>query len=227
MRRGEGPLEAEVVWKGDGHELDQDMLEDLLDGLHELRVRLGEPGSGGRGYWGRFEGMASTVVHRALQIESSVAADPEFWVWLVFGREDDRFVRWVDWRHETKGEFCGARDENYGLSSNLAEGLFSRLWLRGDIGFEEEGAEPYSVALRGDQDLWRSHILRVEYAQVRTMARALIAFQYPYLGSEPTVSIPVIRAMAKELRRRHASIAFELLSDDEARQLIEEVRDSL
>ena len=60
------------------------------------------------------------------------------------------------------------------------------------------------------------------------MARALIRFQYPDVNpSKATVSVDTIRKMAKELKRINATLAFELLSDGEAMDLLIEVRDSL
>ena len=44
---------------------------------------------------------------------------------------------------------------------------------------------------------------------------------------EKTVDNVTIRAVAKELRRRHATIAFELLSREEAKQLVEDVHGSI
>ena len=57
-----------------------------------------------------------------------------------------------------------------------------------DIGVGKDGflylndvADPYELAVKGDQDFWRSHILRKRYSTSRSFVRALIAFQYlPY-----------------------------------------------
>jgi hypothetical protein len=100
--------------------------------------------------------------------------------------------------------------------------------LRGDIGRDQNRSDPYELVFRGDQDLWRSHIFRQQFAQVRSIARALLLFQYPDEHPEKArASTKVIREMVKEIRRRQATIAYELLGDDAARELIEDVHASI
>lgn len=217
-----------IDWRGQGEKFKEHLADEVIEGLLELRGRFGEPEEGGARYWARFEGHASRVVHSILDTDATAASDPGFWLWFTFGREDERPVRFVDWRMSVKDGVGSALESNYGITTNLAEGLFSRLWLRADIAFEPKDSDPYRLALRGDQDLWRSHIFRQEYAQIREVAKALIRFQYPHDDSEkPTVKTDVIRSMVKELRRKHASLAFELLTSEEAKLLVEEVHDSI
>lgn len=227
--RREGTVsEVEPIVRGSGDAFDQERVEDLVEDLRNLRRELGEPEGGPRDFWAKYEGRAAALVHRALELPVDVAADPGVWRWLVFGRNDQRLIKIVDWRHGKADEPGGARDGNYGLTNDLGEGLFSRLWFRADIAYDPRREDPYELAYRGDQDLWRSHILRQEYGHVRKLSMALLCFQYPDESPETrTVSNDEIRLIAKELRRRHANLAYELLSDVDAEELIRDVRDSI
>lgn len=225
LKARRGYFRPEVIERGRGDPFDRERVDDLIDELHDLRLELGEK-DGDRRYWMRFEGRGARVVHSSLALSAQAAADPGFWMWIVFGHEDTSLVRYVDWRFGA--DEAGAREANYGISHDLAEGFFSRMWLRGDIAFDPEADDPYWLAYRGDQDLWRSHVFRQDYGSAREVARALVRFQYPDdHPQEATVGTTEIRAIAKELRKRHATIAMELLSGADADRLIREVRASI
>ncbi|MDR9391927.1 MAG: DUF6339 family protein [Trueperaceae bacterium] len=224
--RAGDPREAETTWRGPANDeaFDVESIEDVIDELHELRRRWGEPKGAEQGYWTRFEGSAAAIVHATLDVPPDVASDPEFWAWLVLGSGHDGPARLVTWRHVRGDAEFGTRDENYGVTTDLEKGLFSRIWLRAQLAFDPDAPDPYALARRGSQDLWRSHLLRTEYGQVPHVARALLTFVHPDDDPErPHVPTDVVRAMAKALRRRHASSAFELLDADGARALIRDV----
>lgn len=218
-------FKPQAQWIGDeGKRFDVERLDDLADELQLLRLELGEPASSPRGYFGRFEGRAARVVHSLLDLPPLTAVDHEFWAWLTLGGQQDYLAKLVTWRHGKQGEDFSAQDVNYGLSTSLEMGFYSRLWLRADLAYDDLREDPYELVERGDQDLWRSHIMRTDYGQVPNVARALLLFQYS--DESPTLSrvdTSTIRAMAKELRRRQATSAYELLNADEARELVEDV----
>jgi hypothetical protein len=228
LRSGAHATAASPKWLGNGPQFDVTLVDDLVDRVTELRRVRGEPDEGGKRYWAEFEGLAAASVHEALDaLPVTVAVDPGFWIWLVFGSGHDGLAKLVSWRHG-RGRQYDARDDNFGLTTALEAGFWSRLWLRGDIAYDTTRPDPYELAERGDQDLWRSHIMRQEYAHARQVARALLTFQYPdETPTTPRVAVKVIRAMAKELRRRHATMAYELLDEAAARQLIEDVHASV
>lgn len=208
-------------------DFDEEMVDDMCRALQGIRKSLGEPGEDRR-YWARFEGEAAAVVHETLEVPPSVGADHEFWLWLVFGSGYDYPAGLVTWRHGRGEAPYDARDSNYGITTSLEAGFFSRAWLRGRIGYDEGRDDPYELALRGDQDLWRSHILRTEYGQIPQVARGLLLFQYPDdHPKKPRVSTKIIREMAKELRRRQAMEAYELMDEDQVQALLNEVRGSV
>lgn len=219
----------EAVWVGEGSkDFDLDLVDDVVMELQSLRKDLGEPVRGDPRYFSRFEGLAARAVHETLELPPAVAVDHEFWIWFVLGGQHDYLAKLVTWRHGVGEEAFGALDVNYGLTTNLEAGLYSRMWLRADLVYDDSRNDPYELAERGDQDLWRSHILRTEYGQVPNVARALLLFQYPDSSPyTPTVKTKVMREMAKELRRRQAASAYELLDFTEAQDLVQEVHDTV
>ncbi len=228
--RQRDPRPASVRWigEGSGECFDADRVDDMVRALQALRRGMGEPGEGDRRYFARFEGRAAAVVHEMLELPAFVAADHEFWIWLTIGSGFDYPATLVTWRHGRDESPFDARDDNYGLTTNLEGGFFSRAWLRANAVYDPARDDPFELAQRGDQDLWRSHILRTEYGQVPSLAKALLLFQYPDAHPENAkVTTAVIREIAKELRRRQATTAFELLSFEEARELVEDVHSTV
>ena len=226
LRSGSAANYPSPRWLGSGPKrFDETLVDDLVESVTMLRRTMGEPTEGGKGYWARFEGQAAAHVHEALEDLPMVAAvDPGFWMWLVFGSKHDGPAKIVTWRHGRDTTKYDAQDANYGLTTALEAGFWSRLWLRGEVAHDDTRSDPYELAVRGDQDLWRSHIFRTDYGSVRRVARALLTFQYPDEHPDKArVPVKVIREMAKELRRRQATIAFELLDQTAAARLIEDV----
>lgn len=224
LRNGES-YTPETTWVGTGLDsFNLDLVDDVAVELQSIRRNLGEPDKGDPRYFARFEGLAARAVHETLRLPPSVGVDHEFWIWLVLGGQHDYLAKMVTWRHGVDSDAYGARDSNYGLTTDLENGLYSRVWLRADLVFDERRDDPYELAERGDQDLWRSHFLRTEYGQIPEMVRALLLFQYPDSSPDaPVVKTRVMREMAKELRRRHAASAYELLTFAEAEDLVREV----
>lgn len=206
---------------GSGAPLDLAAVSRLVKALAELRVSFNAaalPTAQGR----KFEAQACTIVHRELRIEVGVASNSSFWRWVTFGAGDGELCRLVDWRFGTQSSIA---DVNYGISSKASmwEGLFARLWWRGHLGYSEESDDRYSVARRGDMDIWRSHILRQEFGRCGNVARALVCYQYPatHTGRRGRLRVQHLRELAKRLRILHASMAFELLSYEGAFQMVE------
>ena len=206
---------------GSGTPLDGAAVAKLVKALAELRTSFATtalPTSQGKA----FEAQACEIVHRQLRLEVGVASNSAFWRWVTFGAGDGELCGLVDWRFGTQSSIA---DVNYGIASRASiwEGLFARLWWRGYLGYSEELEDRYSIARRGDMDIWRSHILRQEFGRCRNVARALVCFQYPegHTGRRGRLRVQHLRALAKRLRILHASMAFELLSYEDAFQTIE------
>jgi hypothetical protein len=165
-----------------------------------------------------FEAKASAVVHDYLKdISPYVATDARFWLWLTFAAAGGGFKDLVNNR------FSGGSAANYGFD-NLPECLFFRLWWRGYKMPEED----YNLAKRGDIDLWRSHLIRVEISYPEVMARSLIKKVNPLPGQTSTADQQHVRNLVKlKLSPRHASCAFETLSDEQCASLINELEQEM
>ncbi|MGE9527421.1 hypothetical protein, partial [Escherichia coli] len=68
----------------------------------------------------------------------------------------------------------------FGLEA-ITESFLYRAWLRADIGFDPEAppSARYRLAMRGDQDFWRSFVIRTRLGYHRHLVHALVEFQYP------------------------------------------------
>ena len=165
---------------------------------------------------GRFEQQACVVVHRGLsEIPPGVLADLDFWIWLAV----IQFADIVEWRFGAKGRH--AKLANYGIGTRI-ENLFFRLWLRAELVKDEKAKDPYHLARTGDQDLWRSHILRQGYANARLVTKALLRLQGGQLAMKK-LKIDGVRELAKRLSRLRANVVFEFLTPSQAEGLILEL----
>jgi hypothetical protein len=209
-----------VRWVGEGSKFPESRADVLLDKLSELRASLAaEPLPTNKGK--EFEGPASALVHKELQICPRTAGNREFWLWLTFVAADGAYADIVDWRFGTQESIDPV---NFGIARRSAmwEGLFARLWLRGNIGFDAASQDPYRIAKKGDIDIWRSHIIRTEYGRCKPVAHALLNYQYPDGTSEKPLSVKELRELAKKLRIADASISYELLDGGAIKEIIED-----
>lgn len=173
---------------------------------------------------GKFESDACAVVHACLaSVDRSVLADHDFWTWLAV----DHLADVVEWRFGSDGR--PAQPANYGVG-NRTENMLFRLWLRADLA-KTPGADPYVLARTGDQDLWRSHLLRQGYANARSIVRALLKLQAGLLANDKKFAKKLaggtepdgIRMLAKRLGRMRANVVFEYLSPPQAEALVLEL----
>lgn len=199
----------------DYQEHEVDVLKNrLLELKKEYPAELGKSDPLG----GRFESEACELVHRWLPVSNHAIADAGFWIWLAVVKFPDL----VEWRHGGAGRF--AELANYGIG-NRSENLIFRLWLRAEIVYDPAAEDPYHLSRLGDQDLWRSHIIRQGYSSVREIAKCLISYQYD--GGEPRLSIGGIRELAKRVRRLRANVMMEFLTQPQIMQLLEDLAKDL
>lgn len=209
-----------VQWMGEGVRFAEQNADSLADALFALQQEFevsALPSHQGKD----FEGRASVIVHQRLRLEPVVAASREFWLWLTFVAAKGAFRELVEWRFGARSEIA---EENYGLTTRAGiwEGLFARLWWRGNTGYDATDDPPYRVAAKGDIDLWRSHVIRQEYGRSRAVARTLVDFQYPDGSAKGRLKVKELREVVKRLRRVQASMSFELLAETDVRTLIEQ-----
>ncbi|MGE0294817.1 MAG: DUF6339 family protein [Hyphomonadaceae bacterium] len=208
---GETDVDGYVSEIGDGPLLDEDMVRDAYEKLVVLmkKVAPSEHTNLPKNKGGEFEALACVAFHETLKLPRYVAADHRFWLWLTFAWSGGDFAKLVDWRFQGKPD-----QKNYGVTSaaSFREGFLARLWWRAEIGCQPGAKDPYAIARQGDQDIWRSHILRQRYGRNRSFARSFISTLYP--KGKRTLSIREERELAKLTRARNAATAFELLDDN-------------
>lgn len=169
---------------------------------------------------GRFEQLACEIVHRCLACcGPDVLADFDLWTWIAVVQLADV----VEWRFGVEGRH--AKPENYGIGKR-SENLFFRLWLRAELVTDNKAKDPYHLAKTGDQDLWRSHILRQGYSNARLVTTALLRLQAGQLTAK-RLTVEGIRELAKRLRRMRANVFFEFLSAAQAEALVLELSTDL
>jgi hypothetical protein len=140
-------------------------------------------------------------------------SDPDFWTWLA----TVHFRDVVEWRYNNPEKGCDLG--NYGIGSR-AENLIYRFWLRGELGYDKNTADPYELTRRGDIDFWRSHVFRRRFASARSFVRAWLKFQFPFDGSVSKLTIGQIRELVKRVNRVKTNLVLELLDEGEATSLI-------
>lgn len=214
-REGQEPaLEGFVDTKGSGPDYPIDHVEKLRAELLEIKSKypaeLNEKDKNG----GKFEAEACARVHQSLPFDPQVFADSGFWVWLAVTQLSEI----VEWRHGGTDRLAALA--NYGIGNRI-ENLVFRMWLRADLVCDPSAQDPYWLAKRGDQDLWRSHIFRQDYANVRELARALVGFQCLPDGYRLHPSNENgIRMLAKRIKRLRANIVFEFLNTSQLTDLL-------
>ena len=195
-----------------GAEFDEAKSVDLCNILWELVHELGKPGY-------LFERLAASLVHQRLELPSIIAGDAGFWRWLTFS-VDGALTELVDWRY--RNQKTGQTREQYFGFGQMKEGMYAYLWLCAQAVFDPTLEDPYELSRRGDVDIWQSHIVRIDFGSVPQLARAFIRYVFP-VGGEQFLHREQYRQLAKEVTRRNASMAFELLDDSESLELIGDI----
>lgn len=210
-------------WAGSGEEFSAAPVNKLRDELTKLRKKYPARLRSRDPEGGRFEGEACVIVHKTLgDMDRRALADHDFWTYLAVELADI-----VEWRFGSDGKATQLR--NYGIGAR-SENLLFRLWLRADMG-RVSGSDPYDLARLGDQDLWRSHVLRQNFANARCVARSLLRLQAGKLvvGPKPAKRLvggedPAgVRMLAKRLKRVRANVVFEYLTPKQADSLVYEL----
>jgi hypothetical protein len=215
------PIEDLQRTIGDGPDIKLKILPELRKRLGKLRASYPAQLRPKDPQGGRYEGEACVVVHEGLSaVDRHVMADHDFWTWLA--------VVWlpdiVEWRFGTDGR--PAMRANYGIGQR-SENMFFRLWLRAELG-KTATKDPYEFARFGDQDLWRSHLLRQGYANARVITQSLLKLQSGRLRNRGKVVGRIaggddpqgVRLLAKRLRRLRANVLFECLTPQQAEGLV-------
>ena len=165
-----------------------------------------------------FDADLAFELHSRARFHPVESTEVAFWRWLAIEHGQDL----VRNRH---GDNAGRA--NYGLGNRWLN-LFERSWFRAELSFDPGLSNPYSLTKRGGSDFWASGVIRHRYSSARNMVRALIRFQFPF--DDPfkgRMGTDDVRELYKRLSRMHASVAFELLTDEECGELLVELTEDL
>lgn len=224
-----------VIWKS-GSDFDESTGVECLQQCNDI-VHATEASGASHG---EFDSRCAPTVHKVLSLSVQVAGDPDFWRWLTF-TQGHWGAELVDWRYgsqrrerviNTSSASPGlARPVYYGLGP-MKKGMFAKLWLCADRMYVEgrpDNPHEYDGIDYADVDLWDSHIIDVDYGSVAAMARAFVTvvreLSLPRGSPNNPDEPPGYRDLAKELRRRQATVVFELFENAEAVQYVRDVWD--
>ena len=105
--------------------------------------------------------------------------------------------------------------------------MFAKLWICANVMYIEEAADPYDGIDYPDVDLWDSHVIDVNFGSSAVMARAFVKFVrdmgIPRGEPRDPAAAAGFRDLAKEIRRRQATIVFEMFDEPNARRWVEEL----
>ena len=193
-------------------------IEETVDRVSELYFDFEGQG---RSINADFDALASALLHEDLAISPGVASDSGFWRWLAF-YEDGALARIVQARF---GD--GTNAKHFGVGGGLDDCYLKMLWFRANSVYlrDSEYDDGYELARFGGAELWRSHILRQNYAQTVNLVRALVRIVQEYsilTGDRKTADARLgIRDLAPEIKRQSANLAIELMTEEEAYQFLD------
>lgn len=203
-----GEMPTCEVNEHDSIEISNELIDNFMETLQiemakaeGLKKKNGKP-EGLEGRHAAFElAMLEPTVEFFNSIPDEAIFEPGFWCFLGY-----RAYSVIEWRHPGNSGL-----ENFGvISARLIESLLMRIYLRGIIGGETESRAVMS------QDFWRSHVLRVKLGQSKVTARAFAA-----AVSRDGIKIDDQRAIARRLNGLRSNVVFELLTKEQAEDVVE------
>lgn len=216
-RSGTPPdLDLMVKTRGDGPELPQDFVADLIADMAAIKARFPDGVQSDRSA-NAFEAQAARAIHQRVNVDAAVLADADYWRWLAVAH----FADIVEWRYGSPAG--GTKLANYGIGART-ENLLYRSWLRAELVLDEHSGDRYHLCDRGQIDFYRSHLFRQGYANARGFARALLKYQYRDAKdvAKPHLKLGQIRELVKRLRRMRSNLFLEILDEAECHDVIEE-----
>lgn len=198
--------------------INPEMLRDsLLKLKREFPEELGQKSRAGT----LFDSRAAVIIHKLLQIDDAAASRQEFWAWLSL----KYFWELINWRHGGKNDF--AIPENFSITKRY-HGLIERLWFRAELG-QVDGKDPYKyIESATDRDFWESGVVRRSFSSCRPVARAFVRYQFQNRTGYLHLTDPEgVRELYKRLSRIYATVALDVLDDDNAFTLISDLATGL
>jgi hypothetical protein len=206
---------------GNGDPFDDSVLETVALGIRKLQASIVKE----KGRPEDLDGTCFELIHSSLpRDELLMLGDMNFWTRFAITKLWDV----IYWRFPGKGGRLNL--DNFGLGSRK-ECWPYKMWVRGEVSFNESGKDKYALGRNGGVDIWTSHVHRQNFMSIRPVFREVFAFQYPkqlkgapllYEGEEDPKKrgVPGFRTLIKRLRENWASVEYSCLTDSEAAALV-------
>jgi hypothetical protein len=204
--KGQSPT-IEETWKGRGEAIDLTPIEQFSSNVTKKISQL--PDSVDRD---QVEGEVAIKLYHLLEpLPTQVLDDPGFWRYLSIKYFWD-FVAWREKEPFDKGNYL-----KYLGGSNSTEAVLPRMYLRAkSVG---SGHSYLAGELEKSADFWRSHVLRVRTGSAPALTRALVRTHI-----HDRLMTGTLREFARGLNRTWSNIQLHLYDEEEATQLVKEVR---
>jgi hypothetical protein len=213
-------LSAYLSIVGSGDSFDEAILEKIAGRIRKVQVdleRAKEPPE-------ELDRRCFDFLHETLPKDELLLGDMEFWTRFAITKLADVIYARFPGR---KGRI---NLDNFGLGSRK-ECWPYKLWVRGEISFEERRTDKYALGRFGGVDIWTSHVHRQNFMSIRSIFRGIFAFQYPKeLKGKPLLfegeedpkknGVPGFRTLIKRLRENWASVEYVCLTDHEVAALV-------
>ena len=196
----------DTSWAGSGDPIELGAVQNLAA---ELAAEVAETSASDRD---QFEGRASGALLLALSdVPPEVLDDPGFWRYLSL----EHFWTFISWR-EVK-PFADGNYLKYVDGRDSSEAVLNRMYLRAKaVGSE---SPELAGALSRAGDFWRSHVVRVKTGTAPAVTRAFVRMQ-----QDERMKTEELREFAKKLTRTWTNVVPYLYDDDEAAELLRELR---
>lgn len=199
------PIEPFILWMGRDADLDLEPLERAAKQFGQELDHV--PPNADKD---RVEGHLSTFLYEALfDVPVEVLDDRGFWRYLsvVF------FWDYIVWREEMS--FRRETYPKYVDGQTSTEAVLNRMYLRA----KAVGTDPMlAAALPKATDFWRSHVIRVRTGSAPALTRALVRRQ-----ESNRLATGTLRGYARALNRTWTNVVLHTYSEDEARELLDEL----
>lgn len=212
VRGLEVAIEPDVAWLGTGEDLDLEPIEEAA----RLCIETAVVGMGRHVDRDQVEGALAARLWDAVQhVPTAVMDDPGFWRYLSIAL----FWDFIAWREEEP--FENGNHLRYVDGSSSTEAVLPRMYLRASsVGGSDHG--DLAAALTKATDFWRSHVIRVRTGTAPAVTREFVKSQ----ESQRLTTDP-LRELAKGINRTWTNAVPQLLDEEDAKNLIEQLRGSL
>jgi hypothetical protein len=205
--------------KGEGVPYDEEEFIHLQEIIRkEMAKKSKKPSSNERS---SVEFSTAKWLHQILSYDKNAFSDVEFWLWLSIKYFRD-FIKW------RAGGTPTIKIANFGINSStsvsITENVLYRMWVRANIGYNEELNDPYkNITPTKTYDFWQSFIVRRDFANIECISKAFINKLF-----EAKLNTNEYREIGKWLTGIQSNLLFNSLTDEQAENLlknkIEEIR---